>query len=327
MDLQVQDQDAEGFYRFCLERPEGVTEDALAAAGWSDKSKVLSIANYLLARQKLALLKTNNGKLMYKAVDAQVAAKFAGLDAHTRMVYQFIEKAGDKGAWSRSLKDQTRLQQHTITKATKELMKKQLIKEVKSVQNRNRKVFMLFDIEPAREVSGGTWYQDGEFNTERVETLREQCMAYISDKGANERVVTLEDIYTYVTSNNGQKAPTEDDIVSILRTLVLDEEIISGMTPSGRKVYIKRGKKDLSGGHFSLLAGRIPNVLTGMTHTPADAQSLVVPCMCCPLKEQCQPGSTISPENCEYITRWLSPPSANKNNQALLDDDDMDLDW
>ena len=33
-----------------------------------------------------------------------------------RQVYQQIEKAGDKGAWSKSLKDQTKLQQHTITK-------------------------------------------------------------------------------------------------------------------------------------------------------------------------------------------------------------------
>ena len=34
-----------------------------------------------------------------------------------RSVYQQIEKAGDRGAWSKSLKDQTKLQQHTITKA------------------------------------------------------------------------------------------------------------------------------------------------------------------------------------------------------------------
>ena len=83
-----------------------------------------------------------------------------------RQVYQQIEKAGDKGAWSKSLKDQTKLQQHTITKvptvglrmlgilscrtltnmsstnswlpgkATKELIKLQLIKEVKSVSRK-----------------------------------------------------------------------------------------------------------------------------------------------------------------------------------------------
>ena len=40
---------------------------------------------------------------------------------------------------------------------------KQLIKEVKTVQNRTRKVFMLFDVEPAAEVSGGTWYHEGLF--------------------------------------------------------------------------------------------------------------------------------------------------------------------
>merc|ERR1719210_2009889 len=97
--------------------------------------------------------------------------KFRGLDAQHMLIYQLIEKMGDKGAWSKVLKDQSNLQAHTITKVTKELMRRQLIKEVKTVQ-KNRKVFMVWGIEPSSEVSGGTWYHEGEFAANWIESLR-----------------------------------------------------------------------------------------------------------------------------------------------------------
>ncbi|CAE8695740.1 unnamed protein product, partial [Polarella glacialis] len=215
MEMQAVDPNVESFYRFCLERlSTGVTDADLAGAGWTDSSQILRIANTLLGQGRLNLQQLPNGRLIYKAVEPQLAAKFSGLDAHARMVYQFIEKTGDKGAWSKSLKDQTNLQQHTITKATKDLMKKQLIKEVKSVQKGNRKVFMLIDLEPAREVSGGTWYQDGEFNTQWVESLREQCQEFLDSN--NGRAVSLPDIHRFVMQQPGPQVPTEDDISSIM---------------------------------------------------------------------------------------------------------------
>lgn len=48
---------------------------------------------------------------------------FHPLPESIRQVYQQIEKAGDRGAWSKSLKDQTKLQQHTITKAPADAMR------------------------------------------------------------------------------------------------------------------------------------------------------------------------------------------------------------
>ncbi len=51
----------------------------------------------------------------------------------------------------------TNLQQPIVTKILKTLEQRSLIKSVKSVQNPSRKVYMLFELEPARELTGGAW--------------------------------------------------------------------------------------------------------------------------------------------------------------------------
>ena len=45
-----------------------------------------------------------------------------------------------------------------INKCLKSLEQRKLIKAVKSVASSNRKVYMLFELEPSREITGGAWY-------------------------------------------------------------------------------------------------------------------------------------------------------------------------
>ena len=44
-----------------------------------------------------------------------------------------------------------------VTKILKILEQRGLVKNVKSVQHANRKVYMLAELEPAREITGGAW--------------------------------------------------------------------------------------------------------------------------------------------------------------------------
>ena len=44
-----------------------------------------------------------------------------------------------------------------INKCLKALEHRKLVKAVKSVANGNRKVYMLFELEPSREITGGAW--------------------------------------------------------------------------------------------------------------------------------------------------------------------------
>lgn len=61
------------------------------------------------------------------------------------------------GVWTRDLKVRTNLAQPQVTKMLKALEGKSLIKSVKNVNNPSRKLYMLFELEPSREITGGAW--------------------------------------------------------------------------------------------------------------------------------------------------------------------------
>jgi len=288
-------QDANALLRFCAETPQGLTTDELAAAGWTDQTQLLSMANQLLANGRLTITQVGPGKLLFKAGDHRLV----GLDPAHMAVYQLIEKTSDKGANNRLLKDSSRLQQHTITKITKELMQRRIIKEVKSIQNKNRKVFMLYDVEPAQEVSGGSWYHDGEFAASWVEQLRQRCQQYLEEH--NGRAVTLQDVHGHVSMSPGVSVPSEQDIEHIMRTLELDEFVYSVQAATGQMIYTLRSR-GVSGHSFDIFAGRLPSHLR---ETQVDQPGLVVPCLSCHLQNECQSGGRICPEKCNYFTEWL----------------------
>jgi len=298
--LQLGPQHIEAFYQFCFARDGGATTEDLTQNGWNAQ-QILPLANALLSQGRLNLVQIGPGQLMYQAIDQSSTAKFRGLEGEHLLVYQTVDKSGDKGVWSKALKDQTGLQQHTITKVTKELMRRGLIKEVKSVQHRGRKVFMLAEIEPDKSVSGGTWYHDGEFARDWVETLREHCKSFLESHSG--KVVSLSDVHAYIQQQPGPSAPTADDVQAIMRTLELDEVIYSVQTGEGHLVYTQRDR-GANGAPFDLFAGRMPSWMMP-ERKEQTANGLVVPCLLCPLKAECHPGGRVCPERCEYIDRWV----------------------
>ena len=59
---------------------------------------------------------------------------------------------------------------------------KKLIKSVKSVTASKKKVYMLYDVEPDRSVTGGSWYSGNEFESEFIEVLGQQCLRFLWEK-------------------------------------------------------------------------------------------------------------------------------------------------
>ena len=59
---------------------------------------------------------------------------------------------------------------------------KKLIKSITSVNASKKKVYMLFELEPDRTITGGAWYSGKEFESEFVEILNEQCYRYLCEK-------------------------------------------------------------------------------------------------------------------------------------------------
>ena len=56
--------------------------------------------------------------------------------------------------WTRDIKLSTNIPQHTLTKTLKILEQRNLIKSVRSVVSKSKKLYMLYDIVPAKEITG-----------------------------------------------------------------------------------------------------------------------------------------------------------------------------
>lgn len=118
------------------------------------------------------------------------------------------------GAWTRDIRTRSSLQQSQVLKILKTLESRQLIKSVKSVevlrrcrpagdacaaanalpaatarlvvarnaQSKNKRLYMLAGIEPSRQITGGAWYSEQEFDSEYINVLSQTCLAFIQSK-------------------------------------------------------------------------------------------------------------------------------------------------
>lgn len=80
------------------------------------------------------------------------------MDPEDFLVYEKIEEARDKGITSNDLKNKLQMlgfNQTTLTKVLKRLEKEGVIKKLKSMQQKHKQVYMLMEIEPSAEVTGG----------------------------------------------------------------------------------------------------------------------------------------------------------------------------
>merc|ERR1712019_93885 len=140
------------------------------------------------------------------------------------------------------------------TRIIKELTRRHLIKEVKSVANRSRKVYMAYDMEPAREVTGGFGYRDGEFASNWIEQLRKRAHEFLEQR-QGQGYSSLQEIHGHLVQTPGPSMPSEDDVQAIMRTLELDEAVYS-VPQQGELFYAVRNTS------FDIFTGRLPKFLT-----------------------------------------------------------------
>jgi len=111
-------------------------------------------------------------EVYFSLLTAEEATKLQGLDAQSKMVYQVVETSGNKGIWTVDIRVQTNIQQTALTKIFKQLETRRLIKPIKAVTAKTKKLYMLYDLTPAKEITGGPWYSDFEFDHEFIAELR-----------------------------------------------------------------------------------------------------------------------------------------------------------
>lgn len=163
-------------------------------AGKNDVETLGKTLNSLLGRRLLEIMQLN-GTLSYRAVAQNEARLMGDMHGDEAMIYGYIKDAGDEGIWSKHLKLRTNLHITVITRTLKLLESKSLVKSVTSVQYPTRRIYMLYDLTPSIEVSGGPWFTDSELDVEFVQSLSNAIERYLKRKSKPENE-ELESIYT-----------------------------------------------------------------------------------------------------------------------------------
>ncbi|XP_021609496.1 DNA-directed RNA polymerase III subunit RPC6 [Manihot esculenta] len=225
-----------------------------------------------------------------KQTDSKSPAE--SLTEQERILYNVIRNKQDMGIWTRDMKRETSLPDNVVNKSLKVLQAKNLIKEVVNIQNKGRKHYMATEFEPSKEITGGTWYVEGNLDTEFIQILKEQCTKQIYKL----KVATLEGITDSIKRSGVLNVElTKQQIDEIVKALVLDNEIIelksNGMgefasIPVGKICY-KCISKGSGGGE------------------PKIGAMASIPCGVCPRIHQCTPDGIISPQTCVYYNKWL----------------------
>lgn len=138
--------------------------------GLNSLAELMPIVQELLDNNLIKLVKQNN-ELKFQAVDVSEAQKKSGMSAEEALVYSYIEASGREGIWSKTIKARTNLHQHVVNKCLKSLEAQRYIKNVKSVKFPTRKIYMLYNLQPSVEITGGPWFTEGELDVEFINSL------------------------------------------------------------------------------------------------------------------------------------------------------------
>lgn len=150
----------------------------------SKQDRVDSI-NKLIQEGYLEIL-TRNNSLIYRYKDPSKKPTVPkSADNEEKIVYSIIEEADNKGIWIRDIRVKSNLIMTQLNKILKNLESRKLIKAVKSVNASKKKVYMLYNMEPDRTVTGGAWYQDQDFESEFVDILNQQSLRFLQMKLEN----------------------------------------------------------------------------------------------------------------------------------------------
>eukprot|EP00188_Purpureofilum_apyrenoidigerum_P005721 Plantae.Rhodophyta-Purpureofilum_apyrenoidigerum.ctg7768.p1 GENE.Plantae.Rhodophyta-Purpureofilum_apyrenoidigerum.ctg7768~~Plantae.Rhodophyta-Purpureofilum_apyrenoidigerum.ctg7768.p1 ORF type:complete len:292 (-),score=55.47 Plantae.Rhodophyta-Purpureofilum_apyrenoidigerum.ctg7768:358-1233(-) len=264
---------------------QGLTDEEIQERVTAAQDKTLRINAYnaLLKKGKVKLLKrTSDGKILY-TVASPAASKLTGLTINENALYQLIEKSQNKGIWSRDLKMMLNIPKKQWEEAIKTLETRKLVKTVQSASQRNKKIYMLYELQPGQELTGGPWYNEqNEYDLTFINVICRQIKNLVDSKSD----VTVDDICSHLNSSGVfRERLLNEHVEQVLGTMIYDGTLAE-----------YRDKESNPGAKASYYSPKPVPTLNSLTD---------VPCGVCPVLMHCHPNGDISPETCKYFEQWL----------------------
>ncbi|AMD22150.1 HGL190Cp [Eremothecium sinecaudum] len=184
--------------------------------GSTSLGTLMPFVQELLDKNLIRLVKQNN-ELKFQPVNVSEAQKKASMSADEALVYSYIEASGREGIWTKTIKAKTNLHQHVVLKCLKSLESQRYVKSVKSVKYPTRKIYMLYNLQPSVDVTGGPWFTDSELDVEFINSLLTIVWRHTAEKtypnGFNNfNTSDNEPLYTHNVKNYS----TTDEILSFI---------------------------------------------------------------------------------------------------------------
>jgi DNA-directed RNA polymerase III subunit RPC6 len=277
-------------------KSQGISNDDIKASLSDISPEVrLKAVNHLIQNEMLDILKKGT-TLIYRLKDpAKKSSAASDMDNDERVIYNIIQEGGCSGIWIRDIRMKSNLVNPQLNKILKNLESRKLVKAVKSVNAGKKKVYMLYNLEPDRTVTGGAWYNDTDFDFEFVDVLNQQCLRFLQIRRENARkssdgplavqvksLCSVSDVQKFISELGISKIKLdEEDLETILKTIVYD----------GRAQRVLQGD-----GSYMYRAIDVLLPPEGLVQTP---------CGICPVINNCSDIGKITPKTCDYLNEWL----------------------
>ena len=173
------------------------------------------------------------------------------------------------------------------------------MKAVRSVTSKSKKLYMLFDVIPSKEITGGPWYTEQEFDHEFVEELCNYIVQFIKGKS----MACAEEIHKKIHQSGISRVElSAEELDTVIQTLMYDGriELVNGAVVALEKKNVQLQYYKVSSPIY------VPNYLTS------------APCGVCPVSTHCTENGAISPSTCEYMNIWLNMPFATGDQSDLF---------
>eukprot|EP01099_Mayorella_cantabrigiensis_P005630 TRINITY_DN4575_c0_g1_i1.p1 TRINITY_DN4575_c0_g1~~TRINITY_DN4575_c0_g1_i1.p1 ORF type:complete len:303 (-),score=72.34 TRINITY_DN4575_c0_g1_i1:129-1016(-) len=270
----------------CQNHPKGIGSEALRKALPAISLEVIGSALNSLLKKEALDIGQEGGATIFKLKDQAEAARFRGLSHDHRLVYQIIEESGTEGMWIKNIKNRSKLQPQKLNKILETLETRKLIKTVKKSSGAKKKIYMLFELEPAEDAGNSVpWDGENGFDQEFCDVLSHQCYNFISKKG----FASVEELVGHIKQSGISKVDLDSShIQSLIEALIYDGKIEELHDPrASQRIGMKR---------ILYKPTKLEPPRNGLTD---------VPCGICPVINLCSDDGLISPTTCIYLHDWM----------------------
>ena len=254
-----------------------------------DKGSRLTALNSLIKENKIKATLDKNKRPRYEKNVIEKTPEEA--------VFEVISESGKNGIWVRDIRIKTKLSQIILNKVLKVLEGKKSIRALKSISN--RKLYVLFNLEPDETITGGACFESGFIREDIVKNLKSTCFQYVYDRyqeSYNQMITNLHSVDNESTHLD-KIYVTAQDVFNELAQRNIFTEIKLGDIEHILNILSYECKLNKMSVGVNKLAYRYNPYNRDKT------DMFYSPCMLCHLYKDCKPESVhISPENCKYLS-------------------------